>query len=73
MANDFIDENLDVNWETATEMSNIKEALDKVSEFLDKDLKDDFYQSYEEHFDAPMQLDNKKFWEEVFEASISFN
>ncbi len=73
LANDFIDENLDVNWETATEMSNIKEALDKVSEFLDKDLKDDFYQSYEEHFDAPMQLDNKKFWEEVFEASISFN
>lgn len=75
LANDFIDENLDVKWKTTSEMSNIKEALDEVSKFISKkeNLTEDFYQSYEEHFDAPMQLGNKKFWEKVFEASISFN
>ena len=72
LANDFIDEDLDIKWETTTEMSRIKDALDKIETFLGKNLKDDFYKSYEEHFNAPMNLSNKKFWENVFKASISF-
>jgi len=72
LANDFIDEELNVKWETTKEMKKIKEALDDVSKFLDKTLKNDFYESYDENFDAPMEITNKKFWEEVFEASISF-
>jgi hypothetical protein len=72
LANDYIDEDLDVKWEATNEMNSIKEALDDVSKFLAKRLKDDFYESYDEHFNAPMDLNNKKYWEEVFEASISF-
>jgi hypothetical protein len=72
-ANDFIDQDFDVKWEETSEMSRIKDALDKVETFLSKNLKDDFIQSYEESFDAPMNLSNKIFWEAVFEASISFS
>lgn len=72
-ANDYIDEDLDVKWEETTEMIKIKEALDKVSTFISKDLKEDFYQSYGENFAMPMSLSNKKFWEYAFEASISFS
>ncbi|WP_319479093.1 toll/interleukin-1 receptor domain-containing protein [uncultured Draconibacterium sp.] len=72
-ANDFIDEDLEVRWDTTTEMIKIKSALDKVEKFLSKRLKNDFFQSYEENFDAPMKLNNKKFWEEVFEISVSFS
>lgn len=73
LANDFIDRDLDVKWETTKEMRKIREALDEVSKFLRKNLKSDFYESYEAAFDAPMEISNKKFWEEVFQASISFN
>jgi hypothetical protein len=59
--------------DTTAEMKSIGKALDNVAEFLRKeDLSQDFYQSYEEKYSAPMELNNKKFWEEVFEASISF-
>lgn len=72
LANDFIDEDLDVKWETTKEMMKIRESLDEVSKFLEKTLKEDFYELYDENFDAPMEISNKKFWEAVFEASISF-
>lgn len=72
-ANDFIDQDLDIRWNETTEMNQISKSLDKVQKFLGKTLKEDFYQSYEENFDAPLSLSNKKFWEEVFEASISFS
>lgn len=72
-ANDFIDGDLEVRWDETSEMKKIEVALDKVSTFLSKDLDDDFLESYEKNFDAPMRLNNKKFWEELFEASISFN
>lgn len=73
LANDYIDDDLVVKWEETTEMIKIKEALDKVSDFISKDLKEDFYQSYNEFFDMPMSISNKKFWEYAFEASISFS
>jgi hypothetical protein len=72
LANDFIDEDLDIRWGKTKEMREIKEAIDDVSRFIDKTLKRDFHESYDEKFDAPIEITNKKFWEEVFEASISF-
>lgn len=72
-ASDFIDDEYNVRWEETSEMLRIKNALDNVERFLSKTLKNDFYQSYEENFDAPLNLSNKLFWEEVFEASISFS
>ena len=72
-ANDFIDQDLDVKWNDTTEMNQISKSLDKIQRFLGKTLKEDFYQSYEENFNAPLSLSNKIFWEEVFETSISFS
>lgn len=73
LANDFIDEDLDIRWDETTEMKRIEIALNKVSTFINKDLSDDFLESYEENFDSPMNLNNKMFWEELFEANISFS
>lgn len=73
LANDYIDEDLDVQWESTKEMIAINHALNKVSKFISSDLKDDFYESYDEKFDAKMSINNKGFWEEIFDVSISFN
>jgi hypothetical protein len=71
-ANDFIDEDLEIKWDVTSEMRKTGNALDKISTFLGKDLNEDFYESYEENFDAPLSLNNKIFWEELFETAISF-
>lgn len=73
LANDFIDDELSVRWEETTEMKKTEEAIDKVREFLSKDLDDDFYALYEENFEVPLSIDNKMFWEKLFEAYISFS
>lgn len=72
-ANDFIDDDLDVRWYETSEMIKNKVALRKVGTFLSKDLDSEFLESYEENFDAPMSLNNKKFWEQLFDANISFS
>jgi hypothetical protein len=73
LANDFIDEDLNVKWEATREMKEIKGALAELATFLAKNLKDEFHDSFEEHFDAPIDINNKKFWEEVLKIPISFN
>lgn len=73
LANDYINEDLDAKWETTKEMKKIHEALNKVSLFFDSKLDDDFYNSYDEEFDCPMEISNKRFWEDVFKVSIRFN
>lgn len=72
-ANDFIDDELNVRWEETSEMKRTGDAIEKVREFLEKELDEDFYESYEDNFEAPMSTDNKMFWEELFEASINFS
>jgi hypothetical protein len=72
-ANDFIDDELNIRWDETTEMKKTEEALDNVQKFLGKDLHEEFYEQYEENFESPMSTDNKKFWEELFEATISFS
>ena len=73
LANDFINEDLNVLWDETSEMKKIEKALGRVESFLGKNLDDDFYEAYEDNFEAPMSINNKIFWEELFEASISFS
>lgn len=73
LANDYIDEDLDVQWEQTKEMKAISDALGNVSRFMSSELNNDFYESFEDTFDSPLDIKNKGFWEEVFEASIRFN
>jgi hypothetical protein len=72
VANDYIDKDLDAKWYETKEMKEIKDSLDNVSSFLSTILEDDFYETYEQTFKSPIDIKNKKFWEEAFEASISF-
>lgn len=73
LANDFIDEELDVKWHDTQEMQSIYDALNNIDSFLNKNLTPEFHESYEENYEAPLDLRNKKFWEEAFDASISFS
>ena len=72
LANDYIDEELDVKWESTQEMRDIEKALNKVRKMVKSERKSDFYEAYEEAYNAPLEIGNKKFWEEVFETQISF-
>lgn len=72
-ANDYIDEELDVKWHDTKEMQNIHNALNKVESFLTKNLSEEFHETYEENYNAPLDIKNKKFWEEVFDISIRFS
>ncbi|RTY89639.1 toll/interleukin-1 receptor domain-containing protein [Flavobacterium sp. GT3R68] len=72
-ANDYINEDLDIQWSTTKEMQKINDALDSVSTFINSDLDNNFHEAYEEEFDSPLEIKNKGFWEEVFEAKIRFN
>lgn len=73
LANDYIDDDLEVKWDSTKEMRSISSALDKLSGFITSDLGEDFYDLYDEEYDAPMDIKNKKFWEDVLDVSIYFN
>lgn len=72
-ANGYIDEDLDVKWDSTKEMSKIYNALKDISKFMDLDLKEDFYKMYDEEFDSEADINSKKFWEEVFDTTVKFN
>ncbi len=72
-ANDYIDDDLSVKWDETSEMKKTGDALDKLSSFMNSDLDSTFYESYEENFDVPLNLNNKLFWEELFDITISFS
>lgn len=72
-ANDFIDEDFDILWERTNSMRKLQEVLDAVYNFIEKNLtNEDFIAAYEEAYEAPLDINNKLFWEEVFDVSISF-
>lgn len=73
-ANDYINSELEILWDATKEMKEIENALEKVRRFLSSSsLNNDFFQEYEDNYNAPLDINNKKFWEEVFEASVSFS
>ena len=55
-------------------MKSINIALDKLKTFMNGgDLSDEFFDEYEEKYDAPMELQNKLFWEQVLNVDICFS
>jgi len=73
LANDYIDEELDVKWDSTKEMEKILKSLNKVSKFIGSELGNDFYEQYKDEYSSPLEIKNKRFWEEVFNIYISFN
>ena len=72
-ANDYIDDDLVVKWDETSEMKKIRDALDNVSAYIESDLDEAFFESYKENFNTPLNINNKLFWEELFDISISFS
>jgi len=72
IAEDFIDEELDADWETTPQMQNIYESLSELSEILNRNLDESFDESFKNDYKAPLKIDNKSFWEKVFDITIHF-
>jgi len=68
VAEDYIDDELEADWETTNEMQNVYSSLNELSEILERNLDNSFGRDYK----APQKLDNKTFWEKVFEVTIYF-
>ena len=72
VAEDFVTDDLDVDWETTQEMQNIYESMNEISEILGRNLSESFDAYFKKDYKSPMKLDNKSFWENVFDVSIYF-
>jgi hypothetical protein len=72
VAKDFVSEELNADWETTPEMQNIYETLHEISEILGRDTPESFNESFKRDFKAIQKLDNKTFWENVFDVAIYF-
>jgi len=70
LANDYIIEELEADFNTTPKMKKIQQALEKISSFLSKTLSEEFHEQYEQEFEAPISLSNKLFWEEVLDLTI---
>lgn len=72
VAEDFISEELEADWETTIEMQSVYESLNHLSEILRRDLPESFDESFKADYKAPQKLDNKTFWEKVLNVTIYF-
>lgn len=72
VAEDFVSEELEADWETTTEMQDVYESLNELSEILGRDLPESFDESFKGDYKAPQKLDNKTFWEKVFDVTLYF-
>ena len=72
IANDYITDELEADWETTAEMRKIYDLLSNLSEILSRSLDEDFNDSFSHDYSAPIKIDNKTFWESVFETTLRF-
>lgn len=71
-AKDYITDELEADWETTSEMQKIYSLLSRLSELLRQDLDEEFYDSFANDYNAPIKIENKTFWESVFETTLRF-
>lgn len=74
ISKDYITERLEADWNTSKLMNSIYDSLREVSQFIEnKSEDDDFLNSYDEEFEAPLSISNIDFWEEVFKVGVSIS
>ena len=73
IASDFLTEDpLQPDWSTTKEMRSIYSALEELNAFIRKhETNDEFNETYEKEFDAPLSLSNMGFWSEVLGLNIA--
>lgn len=72
-AKDYVNEDLDADFDTTKKMKDIHSALNKVSSFMKFKTDPNFDDEYVEAFDAPFDINNMEFWEDVLEVDITIN
>ena len=74
ISRDYISENLKADWSTSKLMREINDSLSEVNQFInDKYEDEDFLNSYEEEFEAPLSISNIEFWEEAFNVGVTIS
>ncbi len=71
-ANDFITDELEADWDTTSEMRKMYDLLSNLTEILNRTLDDSFDDSFSQDYSAPIKINNKAFWESVFETVLRF-
>lgn len=72
VAEDYVNDELDADWDTTAEMRNIYKSLNQISEILERNLSEDFDESFKRDYKSPQKIDNKTFWKSVFDVAIYF-
>lgn len=70
LAYDFINDELNADFNTTLKMRKINSALEKLQSFMESALSEEFYNQYDNAYDEPFALDNRSFWEEVLGINI---
>lgn len=74
ISRDYITEDLKADWSTSKLMREINDSLSEVNQFIDDECEnEDFLNSYEEDFEAPLSISNIEFWEEAFHVGIAIS
>lgn len=72
VAEDYVNDELDADWDTTPEMHNIYVSLNQISEILERNLSEDFDECFKRDYKSPQKIANKTFWEKVFDVTIYF-
>jgi hypothetical protein len=70
IANDYITREMEANWDTTNEMQVLYISLHKLNDLINDDLDGSIHDGFEDQFKAPFDINNIKFWQEVFQTTI---
>lgn len=71
IARNYIDSESSVLWEKTPVMEKVSQELSKLSNFMKKISSEDFFEEYERSYEAPFELNNYDFWQEVIALKMT--
>lgn len=72
IARKYIDEEESVLWEGTVVIKNIDKALTKLSSFMKKVQSVEFFEEYEDNYEALFDIKNLDFWEDVISVNMAY-
>jgi hypothetical protein len=73
LAQDYINNDLEVEWKATSKVQNILNSLIDLDKFIQKKgLTADFFENFEESYEAPLDINNLDFWTEVLNLNVRF-
>ncbi len=73
ISRDYITDDFEVKWTATSAMQEVRRVLGNVQKFIEKhESKESFVNAYDEEYDAPLDVRNLDFWEQVFQVHVQF-